>query len=234
MEAEALAEQSAPERSHRRTQIASDWAKLLWVFVLMSILGLLGETLQHRIAFNEWESRAGLVWGPFSPIYGLAAVLLTIFLEPFSEKGLAPLFVIAALVGGGLEFIASWAMETFWGVVAWSYLEIPFNLAGRTDLFHACIWGALGVCWVRVGLPIVEFLFDKVGTERRGFRMVSGLLAVFMVANIVTTLIAMDRADSRANGIPAQSPMDQYYDTHYPDEFLQDRFENMGGLGIGS
>lgn len=115
----------------------------------------------------NWESRAGFIWGPFSPIYGLAAVLLTMLLEPLQDKGVPLLLTVSAVVGGSLEYFASWAMETFWGVVAWSYLNIPLNFDGRTDVFHCLIWGTIGVLWVKVGLQLCQRIFNRVNTTGR-------------------------------------------------------------------
>ena len=50
------------------------------IFLISSILGLLLETVYTLVVFGVFESRAGLVWGPFSPLYGCGAVLLTALL----------------------------------------------------------------------------------------------------------------------------------------------------------
>ena len=68
--------------THEQTHLAEHPGQLVWIFMGMSVVGLMGETLQHLVAFGELESRAGFIWGPFSPIYGLAAGLLTMLLEP--------------------------------------------------------------------------------------------------------------------------------------------------------
>lgn len=160
----AIAE--APEKPQTFT---SKLLMLTWVFAAMSLLGLAGETLQHYIAFNgDVESRAGLLWGPFSPIYGTGAFLLTVFalrLDGAKFHSNFSIFCIAAVVGGAVEYLASWAMEEFWGIVAWSYLEAPGNFNGRTDIFHMVIWGILGLVWVRLGYPFVKKIFAKVNTE---------------------------------------------------------------------
>lgn len=54
-----------------------DYFTLFWLFVAGSMFGLAVETIFHAIVYGGYESRAGLVWGPFSPIYGMGAVLLT-------------------------------------------------------------------------------------------------------------------------------------------------------------
>lgn len=154
----------AASATHEQTHLAEHPGQLVWIFMGMSVVGLVGETLQHLVAFGELESRAGFIWGPFSPIYGLAAVLLTMLLEPLQDKGVPLLLAVSAVVGGSLEYFASWAMETFWGVVAWSYLNIPLNFDGRTDVFHCLIWGTIGVLWVKVGLQLCQRIFNRVNT----------------------------------------------------------------------
>lgn len=198
----------------------------------MSVVGLMGETLQHLVAFGELESRAGFIWGPFSPIYGLAAVLLTMLLEPLQDKGVPLLLTVSAVVGGSLEYFASWAMETFWGVVAWSYLNIPLNFDGRTDVFHCLIWGTIGVLWVKVGLQLCQRIFNRVNTAGAPYRAATAALSIFMALDIAMTIIVLLRADARTDGIPPQNPIEQFCDTAYPTDMLQKRFHNMGGLGI--
>lgn len=222
----------AASATHEQTHLAEHPGQLVWIFMGMSVVGLVGETLQHLVAFGELESRAGFIWGPFSPIYGLAAVLLTMLLEPLQDKGVPLLLAVSAVVGGSLEYFASWAMETFWGVVAWSYLNIPLNFDGRTDVFHCLIWGTIGVLWVKVGLQLCQRIFNRVNTTGGPYRVATAALSIFMALDIVMTIVVLLRADARTDGIPPQNPIEQFCDTAYPTDMLQKRFHNMGGLGI--
>ena len=222
----------AASAAHEQTHLAEHPGQLVWIFMGMSVVGLAGETLQHLVAFGELESRAGFIWGPFSPIYGLAAVLLTMLLEPLQDKGVPLLLAVSAVVGGSLEYFASWAMETFWGVVAWSYLNIPLNFDGRTDVFHCLIWGTIGVLWVKVGLQLCQRIFNRVNTTGAPYRVATAALSVFMAFDIAMTIIVLLRADARTDGIPPQNPIEQFCDTAYPTDMLQKRFHNMGGIGI--
>lgn len=224
-------EQAAAESPKRFSTLLM----LTWVFTVMSFVGLLFETIQHYLAFDgEWESRAGFIWGPFSPIYGLAAMLLTVFALKFDEEERRSnifIFCVAALVGGVVEYFASWAMETFWGIVAWSYLEIPGNFNGRTDIFHMIAWGALGLVWVRAGWPFVKKVFGKIDTKAFAYRAITWALFIFIICDACMTIAVMLRADARTHGVEAATPIEQILDTYYPNEVLQARFENMGGIG---
>lgn len=208
---------------------------LTWVFAIVSVLGLAGETLQHYLLSDgEFESRAGFIWGPFSPIYGCAAFLLTylaIRFEKGKELSSLAIFGIAALLGGAIEYFASWAMETYWGIVAWSYLDIPGNLNGRTDIFHMLLWGSLGLAWVRLCYPFVKKQFAKINTSSMAYRVITWALFAFLICDAVMTIAVMVRADARTHGIEAATPIEQLLDELYPNEVLQARFENMGGIG---
>jgi uncharacterized membrane protein len=138
----------------------------------------------------------------------------------------------SALLGGVLEYFASWAMESFWGIVAWSYLTWPLNFDGRTCVFYMFVWGALVTLWVKLGLRAAEWVFCRVDEKHLGYRLVSGALAIFMVVNLSMTVIVMIRTDARANGIPPQNPIEQAIDDTWSYEELQSRFGNMGGIGI--
>lgn len=218
--------------STETTQVRKSYSKLIWIFMIVSIGGLIGETLQHYIAFGVWESRPGFIWGPFSPIYGLAAVLMTVGLEPLQKKPLLLILVVAGTIGGSLEYFASWAMENVWGVVAWSYLNWPLNFDGRTDVFHMFVWGTLGTIWVKAGLPICEKCFSHVDLKSKVFKFCTAVLTVYMALDIVMTITVLARTDARADGIPPQNSFEQFIDETYPTDMLTNRFQNMGGLGI--
>lgn len=230
---EANAEQT--EASSSKPNHGSTLLMLTWVFTIMSIAGLLLETFQHFLAFGgEWESRAGFIWGPFSPIYGSAAGLLTLLalkLDKEEIRSSIAIFCIAAVVGGALEYFASWAMETFWGIVAWSYLEAPLNFNGRTDIFHMIIWGLLGLAWVKLGWPLVKRTLARVNTAGLAYRIITWMLFAFIICDACMTIAVMLRADARTHGIAATTPIEQMLDEYYPNEVLQARFENMGGIG---
>lgn len=60
------------------------------IFLIASILGLVLEMVWMFVMFGIVESRVGLVWGPFSPLYGFGAVLLTMLLWKPVFRLLAP------------------------------------------------------------------------------------------------------------------------------------------------
>ena len=67
--------------------------KLVWIFIIGCIIGFVVETIWCYVQYGHFESRKGLIYGPFSPVYGFGGVLLTLSLYRLRERNglLAPL-----------------------------------------------------------------------------------------------------------------------------------------------
>ena len=85
--------------------------EILWYFIIFSVLGLIIEMLFCYATTRVIESRKGLVWGPFCPIYGIGATLLIVFLNRYQDNPVK-LFLFGALVGDIFEYISSYVLET--------------------------------------------------------------------------------------------------------------------------
>lgn len=205
---------------------------LFWIFVIGSIAGLAIEVVFHAIIFGGYESRAGLVWGPFSPIYGVGAVVLTIVASRFSQTNAIAVFLIAAFAGSAVEFATSWGMEVFFGAIAWDYSGTFGNIDGRVNLAFAIMWGALGLGWTRLVMPMLARSVGRIDWKRTSVRIISATCAVLMMVNIVITIQALDRESARMNAVAAETPIDHFLDEHFPSTWMQSHFENMSISGV--
>lgn len=73
--------------------------KLVWVFLVSSFLGALIEMVFVRVTGGEWMNRSSLLYGTFSVVWGLGAVLLTITLRRVAEKADRYVFLAGFFVG---------------------------------------------------------------------------------------------------------------------------------------
>ena len=197
----------------------------VFIFLLCSFVGLVGEVLVSYLIDGRWESRAGFVVGPFSPIYGLGAVLITAAVNPIRDRSLALQFAAAGVVGGALEYFAGWFFETRYGIVAWSYAGQPLNFHGHTSVFMMVVWGAVGVAWSVAALPAVVRLIERIPQDVR--RPLTTVAFVLIMADSVLTIACLDSWFWRTAGYPISNPLQQFCATYFGDEFMCSRFETM-------
>lgn len=205
--------------------IELNFFNLFWIFVVCSMLGLAMETLYHFVQFHEYQDRAGLLFGPFSPIYGVGAVLMTLVLNRFYRTSVVPLFFMSALLGGAFEYFTSWFLQTAFGVTAWDYTGMWLSIGGRTCGLYMCIWGFLGVLWIKVLLPGLLRLVNLIPWNWR--YAVTTVCAVLMAVNIVMSLQALDCWYLRESGAPVTTPVEHFYADHFDNQYMANRFQTM-------
>lgn len=207
--------------------IALNFFNLFWIFTVACVLGLLIEVAYHMVIVDpgHYQDRAGMLYGPFSPIYGFGAVLLTLALNRFYKANFFIIFVVSALIGGGFEFFVSWFLETAFGIVAWDYTGSFLSIDGRTNGMFMAMWGALGVVWIKLSLPLMLKLVNLMPWKWR--YSVTTVCAALMIANGAMTLLALDCWYGRLADEPQDTPMEQFFGEHYDNAFMEQRFQSM-------
>ncbi len=198
---------------------------LFWIFVICSVVGLVVETIVSYPIDGMWKNRAGLVWGPFSPIYGVGGVLMTMALSRLAARPAWESFVVAALVGGAFELVAGWFWKNAFGIVAWSYIDQPFNIGGYTCLGISIVWGIAGVAWAKIGLPITMRLIGAIPASVRVW--LTAALAAFLAVDIVVTLASFSFWFDRQAGMPITTSAAQFFAQYFGDDFMTNRFQTM-------
>ena len=183
------------------------------------------ETLYFYIGNHWWMDRAGMLWGPFSPIYGFGACLMTIALNHFHNKPVAVIFLVSALIGGAFEFFTSWFMQYAFGVTAWNYSGTFLNIDGRTNFFYMCCWGVLGLIWVKLLLPVMLYFIKKIPW---GWRYsLTAICAVLILFDGAATLTTLDCWYLREAGVPVTNQVERFCAEHYDNAYMQHRFQTM-------
>ena len=211
---------------NRKSYIPLDFFNVFWIFIIGSAVGLAVEMVFCLFVNNVWESRAGLIFLPISPIYGTGAMLLTFALNRLWNKNAIFIYIVSGIVGAAVEFAVSWYMQTAFGVLAWDYSNEFLNIDGRTDFAHMLAWGFLGLLWIRIILPALMQVMRVIPLRWRAF-VTTVALVIFLVDGI-TTLVALDCWSQRQAGIPPQTNEQIFFAEHFDDNFMQKHFSNMG------
>lgn len=209
--------------------IRLDFFNLFWTFIVGCVVGLVVEIIFHMVVVEPgvYQDRAGLLWGPFSPIYGVGGVLMTIALNRFKDRSIILVFVVCTIIGGAFEYFVSWFMEISFGATAWDYSDqfLGDLFGGRTCLLFASMFGVLGTVWIKLLLPQFLRLFNLIPWKLR--YSVTFVCASLMLVNCVMTLQALDNWGARMAGHVPAAGIEQFYAENFDDEYMANRFQSM-------
>lgn len=207
--------------------IRLDFFNIFWIFVVCCVLGIVVEVAYHMIVVEPgvYQNRTGMLWGQFSPIYGFGAVLMTIVLNRFHDRNVVLIFLVSALIGGAFEFFVSWFMELAFGVTAWDYTGTFMSIGGRTNFKFMCMWGVLGVFWIKLCLPRMLKLVNMIPWKWR--YSITAVVTAFMVANGVMTLVALDCWSERLAGMEPDNAITEFCARHYDNDWMANHFQTM-------
>ncbi len=183
------------------------------------------ETVWAFLVHGGFHIRVGFVYGPFIAIYGIAAVLLTVFsYKVHNAKGIW-IFLSSLIICSVFEYFCSYIQEVIFGTISWDYSNVIFNINGRVNIFHSIMWGLLGLIWVKIVYPPISILIEKI-PNRIGTPSVRCLI-VFFIFDTVVSHAAVLRWNERIDGITPQNTFDNYIDERFTDERMTFTFPNM-------
>lgn len=224
-----------------RGYLRMDFFNVFWIFTVSCVVGLVLEVIWHMTVVDPgvYQDRAGLLYGPFSPIYGFGAVIITMMLNRLWKANVLVQFLVAAVVGAAFEFAVSYWMEFSFGITAWDYsnytlpgLGIPDPIAvmcgGRTSTMFLFIWGILGIVWLHMMLPLLLRIINAIPWNWR--YAVTAVCAALMLVDGTLTVASYDCWYQRQAGLmdqKQQTAIDQFCNAHYDDSFMEHRFQSM-------
>lgn len=199
--------------------------KLVWLFVIAAFLGDIIETIFCRLTAGVWMSRSSLVWGPFSVVWGLGAVLLTAVLYKYKDKNDRYIFLAGTVLGGVYEYVCSVFTELVFGTIFWDYSHLPFNLGGRINLLFCFFWGIAAVFWLKGAYPLLSRLIERIPI--RVGKVGTWVLLAFMVVNMAVSSLALARYTQRHLENPGPTTfLSQLLDDRFPDERMEHIYPN--------
>lgn len=156
------------------------------LFIIYSFIGWCMEVTLKLIESKKLVNRGFLI-GPYCPIYGYGAILITFLLKKYVDDPLT-LFIMAILVCGVLEYATSYFMEKIFKARWWDYSKNKFNINGRVCLETIIPFGLLGLLIMYVTNPFFLAKLEKLP----GFwidLLFGTFLTIFVIDNIVSTVV---------------------------------------------
>ena len=201
------------------------WDKLVWVFLVSALLGDVIETFWCGLVDGQWMNRSSVLYGPFSFVWGLGAVVLTVTLRRLADKDDRYVFAAGFVIGGSYEYMCSVFTELVFGTVFWDYSDMPLNIGGRTNVLFCFFWGVLAVVWIKIIYPPMSRGIESV--PPLAGKIATWIVLLFMACNTILTSAAMVRYNVRAVYPEPANSFEQFLDRQYGDERIEARWPNM-------
>ena len=156
------------------------------LFMIYAILGWCMEVTCKLIQYKRFINRGFLI-GPYCPIYGYGAILITFLLKKYTDDPII-LFFMAIIICGTLEYLTSYFMEKIFKARWWDYSQKKFNINGRVCLNTIVPFGLLGLFIMYVSNP---FFISKIQLLPEMWLNILfwTLLAIYIVDNIVSGIV---------------------------------------------
>lgn len=198
--------------------------KIFIIFMIGSIIGYIVEMIVALVQKGHLESRQGVLYGPFTPVYGIGIIVFYLFFNQINTRHKGKIFIMSMILGGITEYLCSFFQEKIFGTVSWDYSNWILNINGRTTLIHCTYWGIAGILYISYIEPLIPKINELINKNLTKFLAAS--LALFMVFNITISSMAALRQKDRNDNIAPQNKIDKFLDENYPDYYMNKVFAN--------
>ena len=134
--------------------------------------------------------KSGIMYGPFTPIYGIGTVIILVLSKYFFINLHMPrwietiiVFFILSIFLSCLELLGGILIEKIFGIIFWSYKNHKYNIGNYISLEMAFIWGAVSILFIYVINPILKRLILKIPYS------ITYILLFVFILDCITTFI---------------------------------------------
>lgn len=165
--------------------------ELLGLFLFYSFLGWVIETIVGALKQKRFVNR-GLINGPFCVIYGIGAVIITVFGQELHGIWLILGTLIITTV---IEWTAGHLIERMYHERWWDYSDIKFNLDGYVCLRMSVIWSGLAIIMMRIFNPLMRRFYNW--APQMPIKVIIGIIITLLLVDILATMMIMTGRSKR-------------------------------------
>ncbi len=203
--------------------------QIIWYSIIFSIFGLIIETLFCYLTTGVLESRKGLIWGPFCPVYGVGATILIILLDKYKNNSIK-LFLIGSIAGNIIEYGLSYLLEAMYGTRFWDYSYLDWNLNGRICIKYSIFWGILAILLIKLIKPQI----DKIINKNPDSKILNIIMIILIIIDCGATVWAINTYQNRVVQnyfnveVKKQNNIKQFIeDKLFSNEIMKKTFPNL-------
>lgn len=175
-----------------------------FLFLIYAVLGWCMEVSLGLFRDNKFVNR-GFMIGPYCPIYGCGAILLTIFLSKLTKYPIE-LFCTAIVICGVLEYSTSYIMEKLFKARWWDYSKRKFNINGRVCLETIIPFGLLSCLIMYVTNPFFISILNQI--PQQAFKIMFYIFLTLFVIDWLISLFIISRMRSTVKQVRREASYD--------------------------
>ncbi|MBO5182812.1 MAG: putative ABC transporter permease [Bacilli bacterium] len=157
-------------------------------FFIFSILGHLLETIIFTIF--DWNLESGFLYGYWTPVYGLGAVLILLISKFIFKKlnvnkflEIIIFLIVITLVLTLIEFIGGNLLESLFKKDFWNYSNHKYHYGKYIALDISIIWMICSLIFLYLIRPWMDKIINKIP------KFFTNLFIVFFILDLIFTII---------------------------------------------
>lgn len=159
------------------------FCRYVFLFFIYSFLGWCLEVACKLVSDHKFVNRGFLI-GPYCPIYGHGALIMTILLNRYLNDPVT-LFIMIILCCSLLEYFTSYFLEKIFHTRWWDYSGYRFNINGRICLETMVPFGLFGLFIMYVTNPFFLGLINKISAP-----FLISLTVIFLIVYFIDNIIS--------------------------------------------
>ena len=156
-------------------------------FFLYSILGYLFESVVGYFRQTDFDS--GILYGPWTPIYGIGANLILFLSHYFFQslhfvwwREVCIVFFVVMVSLTFIEWLGGIFIEKFFHIVFWNYEEFQYHIGKYIAVEVSLLWGILSLLLIYGIHPLIRSFIVIIPSY------ITYILVVLMVIDYVFTI----------------------------------------------
>ena len=159
---------------------------LFFLFLVYSLIGYVIEVFICSIENEKLTIHRGFLAGPYLPIFGFGALVITLFLSDY-KSSFGVVFFLGMLICGFLEYLTSWIMEKIFHNKWWDYAGHVDNINGRITITNCIGFGIGAVLIINVFNPLFHNIINIFHSF--GVLIVGSILFVVVMADFIYSVL---------------------------------------------
>ena len=138
----------------------------------------------------KWKGNSGILFGPWTPVYGIGAVLIIIIFTIINKhlkiknilKFILFFFVIATTLSI-IEIIGGHLIESIFNKEFWNYENHLFNIGKYASIEMSIVWGFASILYIIFLRKIINKIVNRIP------KFITYILTLLFIIDICATII---------------------------------------------